>query len=84
MDCDRGHGGSGYGQGTLSIDAIVGGALGYFIAQQIYLRRRRSRGQQERLGGLLETKPDQEKLRNPPRIWDRRMSHSDSWVYPSL
>jgi len=56
-------------------DAIVGGALGYFIAQQIYLRRRDPEVSEGAWGGLLETKPDQENS-GTLTIWDRRMSHS--------
>jgi len=64
-------------------DAIVGGALGYFIAQQIYLRRRDPEVSEGAWGGLLETKPDQEKLRNPHDMGSSYVP-LDSWVYPSL
>jgi membrane-associated phospholipid phosphatase len=64
-------------------DAIVGGALGYFIAQQIYLRRRNPEVSEGAWGSLVETKPDQDRVRNPHDMGSSYVP-LDSWVYPSL
>jgi membrane-associated phospholipid phosphatase len=63
-------------------DALVGSALGYFIAQQIYRRRRDPEVSEAAWGSLVETnRPPQDELRSP-----RNMGSSyvppDSWVYP--
>jgi membrane-associated phospholipid phosphatase len=67
-------------------DAVLGGALGYFIARQIYQRRRDPEVSAGDWGALVETSPPteyQDKVRSP-----RHMGSSyiplDSWVYPSL
>ncbi len=65
-------------------DAVVGSALGYFIAQQVYRRHRDPEVSAGVWGDLLETKaPEHDKVRSP-----RNMGSSyvplESWVYPSL
>src|SRR5580658_9530107 len=67
-------------------DVVVGGALGYFLAQQIYRRHRDPEISQAAWGDLIETGPQklqQDKVRNP-----RHMGSSylplDSWAYPAL
>jgi membrane-associated phospholipid phosphatase len=63
-------------------DAVVGSALGYFIARQIYQRRRDPEVSEAAWGSLVETSsPGQDRVRSP-----RNMGSSyvppDSWVYP--
>jgi membrane-associated phospholipid phosphatase len=63
-------------------DVVVGGALGYFVAQQIYQRRRDPEVSEAAWGSLVEKNPPvQDKVRSP-----RNMGSSyvppDSWVYP--
>jgi membrane-associated phospholipid phosphatase len=65
-------------------DVVVGSALGYFIAQQVYRRRRDPEASAGAWGSLVETNPpEHDKVRSP-----RHMGSSyvplDSWVYPSL
>jgi membrane-associated phospholipid phosphatase len=67
-------------------DVAVGSALGYFVARQIYQRRRDPEVSEGAWGSLVETSPPaeyQDKVRSP-----RRMGSSyvpvDSWVYPSI
>jgi membrane-associated phospholipid phosphatase len=67
-------------------DVVVGSALGYFVARQIYQRRRDPEVSEGAWGSLVETSPPteyQDKVRSP-----RRMGSSyvpvDSWVYPSI
>ena len=65
-------------------DAVAGSALGYFIAQQIYRRRRDPGVSPAAWGNLVESNPQpRDKLRSP-----RHMGSSyvplDSWIYPSL
>ena len=67
-------------------DAVIGSTLGYFVAQQIYRRRRDPEVSEGAWGSLIETNRqyrDQEKVRSP-----RHMGSSyvplESWVYPSL
>ena len=66
-------------------DAVVGSALGYFIAQQIYQRRRDPEVSEGAWESVIETNPRNrdhaDKVRSP-----RNMGSSyvppDSWVYP--
>jgi membrane-associated phospholipid phosphatase len=67
-------------------DVVVGSALGYFVARQVYQRRRDPEVSAGDWGALVETSPPasyQDKVRSP-----RHMGSSyvpvDSWVYPSL
>ena len=65
-------------------DAVVGGVLGYLIAQQVYRRRRDPEVSEGAWGNLIDFNPQNEggdKVRSP-----RNMGSSpvppDSWVYP--
>lgn len=65
-------------------DVVVGGALGYFVAQQIYRRRRDPEVSEAAWGNLVEKNPPpRDKVRSP-----RKMGSSyvplDSWIYPSV
>lgn len=71
------------GKEHFASDAIVGGALGYFIARQIYLRHRDPEVSEGAWGSLLETKPYRDKIRNPHDMGSSYVP-LDSWVYPSL
>ncbi len=69
-------------------DAVVGGALGYFIAQQIYHRRRDPQISEAAWESPIDSiaqnrsqNPDQ--LRNP-RFMGSPYVPLDSWVYPAL
>jgi membrane-associated phospholipid phosphatase len=67
-------------------DVIVGGGLGYFIAQQIYHRRRDPEISEGSWESLVETgaqKPDQDKVRSPHNMGSSYLP-LDSWVYPAL
>jgi membrane-associated phospholipid phosphatase len=64
-------------------DVVVGGALGYLVARQIYQRRREPEVSEGAWGSLFEKDPqnqDQDKVRSP-----RNMGSSyvppESWVY---
>jgi membrane-associated phospholipid phosphatase len=65
-------------------DAVVGSALGYFIAQQIYRRRRDPGVSAGAWGNLLETNPQPvDKVRSPRHMGSAYVP-LDSWIYPSL
>jgi membrane-associated phospholipid phosphatase len=67
-------------------DAVVGAAVGYFIAQQIYRRRRDPEVSEAAWESWVEKKsPDQdeEKVRNPHNMGSPYVP-PDSWVYPLL
>jgi membrane-associated phospholipid phosphatase len=67
-------------------DAVVGGALGYFIAQQIYRRRRDpevSAGSWENLVETSPQKPVEDKMRSPHNMGSSYLP-LESWVYPAL
>lgn len=65
-------------------DVVVGGALGYFIAQQIYRRRRDPEVSAGPWGSLVEkSPPDRDKVRSPRNMGSPYVP-LDSWVYPSL
>jgi membrane-associated phospholipid phosphatase len=64
-------------------DAVVGSALGYFVAQQIYRRRRDPEVSAAPWGNLLEAKPDHDQSRTPNNMGSPYVP-LDSWVYPSL
>ena len=65
-------------------DVVVGGALGYFIARQIYQRRRDPQVSPAAWESLLEKEPPnppQDKIRNPRNMGSSYVA-PDSWVYP--
>jgi membrane-associated phospholipid phosphatase len=69
-------------------DVVVGGALGYFIARQIYQRRRDPEISEgawdnlvERNSQKQEEDQDQDKVRNPRNMGSTPVQ-LDSWVYP--
>jgi len=65
-------------------DAMVGGAMGYFIARQIYRRRRDPDVSTAPWGTLVETDlPAQDKVRSPRNMGSPYVP-LDSWVYPAL
>jgi membrane-associated phospholipid phosphatase len=67
-------------------DAVVGGALGYFIAQQIYHRHRDPEVSEGGWESLIETgaqKPVQDKVRSPHHMGSSYLP-LDSWEYPAL
>jgi membrane-associated phospholipid phosphatase len=67
-------------------DAVVGGALGYFIAQQIYRRHRDPEVSEGAWESLIETgaqKPVEDKVRSPHNMGSSYVP-LDSWEYPAL
>jgi membrane-associated phospholipid phosphatase len=62
-------------------DVVVGGALGYFIARQIYQRRRDPEVSEGAWGSLLESNPSGDKVRSPQNMGSPYIP-PDSWVYP--
>lgn len=65
-------------------DVVVGGALGYFVAQQVYRRRRDPEVSTGSWGSLVETHPAAgEKVRSPQRMGSPDVP-LDSWVYPAI
>ncbi len=65
-------------------DAVVGSALGYFIAQQIYRRRRDPEVSPGAWGNLVDTNPQPvDKVRSPRHMGSIYVP-LDSWIYPSL
>jgi membrane-associated phospholipid phosphatase len=67
-------------------DAVVGSALGYFIARQIYQRHRDPEVSEGAWGGLLENYPPAEaedKVRRPRNMGSAYVP-LESWVYPAL
>jgi len=61
-------------------DVVVGGAMGYFIAQQIYRRRRDPEVSEAAWGNLIDRQPE-DKVRNPQNMGSPYVP-PDSWVYP--
>lgn len=68
-------------------DAVVGSALGYFIAQQTYRRRRDPEVSPSAWGNLVEKNPlpadSTDKMRSPRHMGSPYVP-LDSWIYPSL
>jgi membrane-associated phospholipid phosphatase len=67
-------------------DVVVGSAMGYFIARQIYQRRRDPEVSEAAWGSLLENYAQngaQDKVRSP-RDMGSAYVPLESWVYPSL
>jgi membrane-associated phospholipid phosphatase len=65
-------------------DAVAGSALGYFIAQQIYRRRRDPGVSPSAWGNLVEINPQpRDKVRSPRHMGSPYVP-LDSWIYPSL
>jgi membrane-associated phospholipid phosphatase len=65
-------------------DAVAGSALGYFIAQQIYRRRRDPGVSPAAWGNLVESNPQpRDKVRSPRHMGSPYVP-LDSWIYPSL
>jgi hypothetical protein len=74
------------GKEHFASDAIVGAALGYFIAQQTYRRHRDPEVGEAPWGSLLDLHPEKEdndKVRNPRHMGSPYVP-LDSWVYPAL
>jgi membrane-associated phospholipid phosphatase len=65
-------------------DAVVGSALGYFIAQQIYRRRRDPEVSAGSWGDLVDTNPPQRDKVRSPRYMGSPYVPLDSWVYPAF
>ncbi|MGD0568050.1 MAG: capsule assembly Wzi family protein [Candidatus Sulfotelmatobacter sp.] len=67
-------------------DAVVGGAMGYFIARQIYQRRRDPEVSVGAWSSLLDTRSQnqsQDKVRSPRHMGSAYVP-LESWVYPAL
>ena len=68
-------------------DAVAGSALGYFIARQIYRRRRDPEVSAGAWGNLIEKNPQPsdptDKVRSPRNMGSPYVP-LDSWIYPSL
>ena len=67
-------------------DVITGGALGYFIAQQLYHRRSDPEVSESAWQNPIETPPPferQDKFRSPRHMGSPYLP-LDSWVYPAL
>ena len=68
-------------------DAVAGSALGYFIARQIYRRRRDPEVSAGAWGSLIEKNPQPsdptDKVRSPRNMGSPYVP-LDSWIYPSL
>ena len=62
-------------------DVVVGGALGYFIARQIYQRRRDPEVSEAAWESLVEKQPESDKVRSPSNMGSSYVA-PDSWVYP--
>jgi membrane-associated phospholipid phosphatase len=64
-------------------DVVVGGALGYFMARQIYQRHRDPEVSTAAWGSLVEKNPqdDRDRARNPRNLGSSYVA-PDSWVYP--
>lgn len=67
-------------------DAVVGGAIGYFLAQQIYRRRRDPEVSAAAWESPIDTNPQE---RSPDKVRSPRNMGSpyvplDSWVYPAI
>jgi membrane-associated phospholipid phosphatase len=72
------------GKEHFSSDAVVGGALGYFIAEQVYRRHRDREVSPGSWGNLIDTNsPEHDKVRSP-RYMGSPYVPLDSWVYPAL
>jgi membrane-associated phospholipid phosphatase len=72
------------GKEHFSSDAVVGSALGYFIAQQVYRRHRDPEVSTGSWGNLIETNPSQHDKVRSPRYMGSPYVALDSWVYPAL
>ena len=65
-------------------DVVVGGALGYFVAQQVYRRRHDPEISIGSWESLVETHPAAiDKVRSPLRMGSPDVP-LDSWVYPAI
>jgi hypothetical protein len=65
-------------------DVLVGSALGYFVARQVYQRRRDPEISPGAWGGLVEEKLPQPDRQRSPRNTGSPDVPLDSWVYPAL
>jgi len=72
------------GKEHFSSDAVVGSALGYFIAQQVYRRHRDPEVSPGSWGNLIETAPPEHDKVRSPRYMGSPYVPLDSWVYPAL
>ena len=70
------------GKEHFASDAIVGGAMGYFIARQIYRSHRDPEVSEGAWGSPIERNPE-DKVRNPQNMGSSYVP-LDSWVYPLL
>jgi membrane-associated phospholipid phosphatase len=69
------------GKEHFSSDVIVGSAMGYFIARQIYRNRRDPEVSEAAWGSPVERTRTDDKLRNPENMGSSYVP-LDSWVYP--
>jgi membrane-associated phospholipid phosphatase len=65
-------------------DALVGSALGYFIAQQVYSRRRDPEVSAGAWGDMVDTNPAEHDKVHSPRHMGSSYVPLDSWVYPAI
>jgi membrane-associated phospholipid phosphatase len=65
-------------------DAVVGSALGYFIAAQVYRRHRDPEVSTGAWGTLIETNPSEHDKVRSPRHMGSAYVPLDSWMYPAL
>ena len=72
------------GKEHFSSDTVVGGALGYFIAQQVYRRHRDPEISTGPWEDLIETNPPEPDKVRSPRSMGSPYVPLDSWVYPAL
>ncbi len=61
-------------------DVVLGGAMGYFVARQIYLRRRDPEVSEGAWGSFIDRTP-RDKVRSPQNMGSTYVP-PDSWVYP--
>ena len=72
------------GREHFSSDAMVGGALGYFVAAQIYRRRRDPEVSEAPWSNpLVMTATSQDKVRTPKNVGSPNVP-LDGWVYPAI
>jgi membrane-associated phospholipid phosphatase len=62
-------------------DAVLGGAMGYFVAQQIYRRRRDPEVSEGAWDSLIDRTPNQERVRDPKNMGSPYVP-PDNWIYP--
>jgi len=72
------------GKEHFASDAVVGSALGYFIARQVYHRRRDPEVSAGAWGDLVDTDPPPRDKVRSPRYMGSPYVPLDSWVYPAL